>query len=134
MNQEYISPIIIKYQKAYETNPTSRVFAPLAESYRKVGMVEKAMSILKEGIRHNPTYVMGYMGLSFCYVDLKQFQMAYSTVRPLIGQNRDNLRLQRLFGQICMELHLYDEALETYKYLLFINPKDQQARKISFLN
>lgn len=124
---QLLSPLFLKYQADYEKNPRSRVFAPLAETYRKIGMTEKAMEILSQGIRFHPTYVMGYLGLSFCYYDLKQYNLAYSTLRPLAEGNRDNIRLQKLFGDICLELGYKEEALETFKYLLFINPRDRDV-------
>lgn len=124
---QLLSPLFLKYQNEYEKNPRSRVFAPLAETYRKLGMTDKAMEILSQGIRFHPTYVMGYLGLAFCYFDLKQFNLAYSTLRPLVESNRDNIRLQKLFADICLELNHKEEALETFKYLLFINPRDREV-------
>ncbi len=122
---QLLSPLFLKYQSDFEKNPRSRVFAPLAETYRKLGMTDKAMEILSQGIRYNPSYIMGYLGLAFCYFDLKQFHLTYTTLRPLVEENRDNLRLQKLFADCCIELEKKDEALETLKYLLFINPKDK---------
>lgn len=124
---QLLSPLFLKYQSDFEKNPRSRVFAPLAETYRKLGMTDKAMEILSQGIRFHPSYVMGYLGLAFCYFDLKQFNLAYTTIRPLIENNRDNLRLQKLFADVCLELGKQEEALETLKYLLFINPRDREV-------
>jgi len=127
---QFLSPLFLKYQSDFEKNPRSKVFAPLAEAYRKIGMHDKAMEILGSGIRYNPGYVMGYLGMSSCYYDLKQYNMAYTTLRPFVETNRDNLRLQRLFADTCMSLSRKDEALETLKYLLFVNPKDKEVAKL----
>lgn len=127
---QLLSPLFLKYQADFEKNSRSRVFAPLAETYRKLGMNEKAMEILAQGIRFNPTYLMGYLGMAFCYYDLRQFNLAYSTIRPLVEANRDNLRLQKLFADVCLELGKKEEALETLKYLLFINPRDQNVAEL----
>ena len=121
------SPLFLKYQKMYERNPRSRCFAPLAEIYRKMGMADKAVVILRDGISYHPTYLMGHLGLASCYADLGQYQLAYATLRPIVAQNRDNIRLQRLFARICQELGYGREAVETYKFLLFVNPKDQES-------
>ncbi len=124
-NKDAYSPLLVKYLRAYEKNPNSRVFAPLGETYRKMGMVDKAIEVLREGLRQNPAYVMGNLGLAFCYFDQKQYQLAFNILQPLVGSNRDNLRMQKLFAEVCRELGSFNEALETYKYLLFINPKDK---------
>lgn len=127
---QLLSPLFLKYQAEFEKNPRSRVFAPLAESYRKLGMTDKAMEILSQGIRFHPKYLMGYLGLAFCYYDLKQYNLAYSTLKPFIETNRDNIRLQKLFSEICLELGKKEEALETLKYLLFINPRDKEIAEL----
>jgi tetratricopeptide (TPR) repeat protein len=124
---QLLSPLFLKYQADYEKNPRSRVFAPLAETYRKLGMTDKAMEILAQGIRFHPTYVMGYLGLAFCYADLKQYTLAYNTLRPIVETSRDNIRLQKLFADVCLHLSYKEEALDAYKYLLFINPRDKEV-------
>ncbi|MBK23717.1 MAG: hypothetical protein CME70_06895 [Halobacteriovorax sp.] len=129
MKNTGISPLIEKYSEVFEKDSTSRVFAPLAEGYRQAGLIEKAMSILKIGIRHNPAYLQGYITLGNCYFDVGEFNLAYSTLRPLISDNRDNIRLQKLFASSCVEIGHNDEALESYKYLLFLNPKDEEVSK-----
>ena len=124
---QLLSPLFLKYQADYEKNPRSRVFAPLAETYRKLGMTDKAMEILSQGIRFHPNYVMGYLGLAFCYFDLRQYSLAYNTLKPLVETSRDNIRLQKLFAEICLELGYKEESLDTFKYLLFINPRDKEV-------
>lgn len=125
-----LSPLFLKYQAEYEKNPKSRVFAPLAEMYRKIGMADKAMEILARGIKFHPSYVLGYLGMASCYYDIQQYSLAYSTLKPFIEHNRDNLRLQRLFADSCVALGKKEEALDTYKYLLFILPKDKEVAEL----
>ncbi len=135
MKDGLTSPIIQKYQKTLAESPDSRVFAPLAESYRRLGLYDRAFDVLKEGVRRNPDYVLGYLVLASCYADKDEHQLVYTTLRPLVHNNRDNLRLQKLFAQSCLKLKHIDEALETYKYLLFINPKDSEiAQKVKELD
>ena len=119
------SALLAKYFTMYKKNPRSRVFAPLAESYRKLGMYDEAYKILKEGIRQHPTYTLGYIVLSHCYFDQQKFELTYNTLRPIISQNADNISLQRIFAQSCINLGYLEEALDTFKYLLFMNPKDK---------
>lgn len=119
------SALLAKYFSMYKKNPRSRVFAPLAESFRKLGMLEDAYKILKEGIRHHPTYALGYIVLAHCYYDEQKYELTYNTLRPFISQNADNISLQKIFAQACVNLGHLEEALDTYKYLLFMNPKDK---------
>ncbi len=128
MKKEITSPLLLKFLKAYERNPHSRVFAPLAEHYRKAGMVDQAIIILKKGMRVHPEYALGHQTYAACLLDKKRFKDAYETLLPFVDKNRDNTKLQELFADVCYTLGYFDLALETYKYLLFINPKDSLAK------
>lgn len=119
------SALLAKYFNMYKKNPRSRVFAPLAESFRKLGMLDDAYKILREGIRHHPNYALGYIVLAHCYYDQEKYELTYNTLRPIITQNADNISLQKIFAQACVHLGYLEEALDTYKYLLFMNPKDK---------
>lgn len=118
------TPLIDKYSEILEKNPKSRVFAPLAEVYRKMGLVKQALNILREGIRQNPDYVLGYVGLAHCYFDMGEDSLAYTTIKPYIDTNKENLLLQKLYGDICLKINHREEALSTFKLLLFMNPKN----------
>lgn len=128
------SALLAKYYNMYKKNPRSRVFAPLAESFRKLGMLEDAYKILKEGIRNHPNYTLGYIVLAHCYYDEQKYELTYNTLRPIINQNADNISLQKIFAQACIHLGHLEEALDTFKYLLFMNPKDkffaEQVKKL----
>lgn len=126
--------MLAKYFSMYKKNPRSKVFAPLAESFRKLGMLDDAYKILKDGIRHHPNYTLGYIVLAHCYFDQGKFELTYNTLRPIVAQNADNISLQKIFAQACMNLGNLEEALDTYKYLLFMNPRDkffsEQVKKL----
>lgn len=128
------SALLAKYHQLYQKNPRSKVFAPLAESYRKLGMIDDALKILREGIKSHPNYALGYVVLANCYFDQQKYELCYNTLRPLVGQHQDNISLQKLFAQTCLQISHLDEALEVYKYLLFMNPRDkffaEQVKKL----
>ena len=124
------SPIIQKYELALDQNPSSRVFAPLAESYRKIGMVDRALQTLRQGIKNNPDYALGHIGLAHCYYDMGEFNLSYTTLKPMIDNNQENLRLLKLYAKVCVEIGNEQEALEKAKYLMFLNPRDKEAAKI----
>ncbi len=118
------STILVKYLEMYKERPSSRVFAPLSEAYRKLGMIDEALKVLKEGLKYNPTYVLGYVVLANCYYDQEKYELTYNTLKPLQANNQDNISLQKLFADSCLKIGHFDEALEVFKYLLFVNPRD----------
>lgn len=129
MSEGSLSPIIVKYERLLDEDPRSRSFAPLAEAYRQVGLVDKAFDVLKKGLRYNPEYLLGYLTLALCYQDKNEYGLSYSTLKPLISSNRDNIKLQRVFAECAKKTNNLEEALDSYKYLLFLNPRDAEIAK-----
>lgn len=127
MSDKLKSPLILKYQKDYENNPKSRVFVPLAESYRKVGLIEKAIDILRKGLEHHPHYVTAHVVLGNCYIDLKQYEKALRVLSPVAEEGSENLKLLRLLAITYREMNELENAKKYYKYLLFFNPKDEES-------
>lgn len=128
------SPLLIKYLRAFEENRSSRVFAPLAETYRKIGMLDEALKVLREGIKRHPTYTLGYIVLAHCYYDRGNYEQAYNVIRPLVAEHLDNTLMQKIFADTCDKLLLFEEALDTYKYLMFLNPRDEEvASKVKII-
>jgi len=124
--------LLSKYLNQYQKDPNSRVFAPLAESYRKAGMLKEAIEVLKEGLQNHKDYQMGYIVLANCYFDQEEYLKSYNLLKPLVSSSPDNLKMQNLYGEICYKLKKYSESLTSYKYILFINPQDIKAQERTF--
>ncbi|MBI2521590.1 MAG: hypothetical protein HYV97_14335 [Bdellovibrio sp.] len=124
-----LPPIILKYENQLERDPNSLVFAALAEAYRKSGNFEGAFQVLRDGIKNHPLYKFAYFTLAHCYFDVNQYQLAYTTLRPFVANERENFRVQNLFAEICLKLGQTEEALESLKYCLFLAPKNHDVAK-----
>jgi tetratricopeptide (TPR) repeat protein len=127
VREENLSPLIEKYEKTLRENPESLVFAPLADCYRRLGSLDQALQILKEGLRKHPNYLLGHIGYAQVASDQNRYDLAYSTLRPFVESHRDNLKLMSLFANSCFQLEYHDEALQAFKYILFLNPRDINA-------
>jgi tetratricopeptide (TPR) repeat protein len=127
LNYEQLTPLIDKYQKVLEQNPRSLVFAPLAECYRKLGMLKEASILLRDGIKNHPQYVLGHIGMAELARDQGNYQLVYTLLKTFKDSHRDNFKLMKLYARSCFQLQHFEEALQTYKYILFLNPKDKDA-------
>lgn len=123
-------PIIYKYLRKYQEDPSSRVFAPLAEAYRKAGLVDEAINIAQEGLRYHPQFVGGRVALARAYFDKKLYAEVIEELNPIIQDVPDNLVAQRLIAESCLILGRIAEALSAYKMLLYFAPQDPEAGKI----
>ncbi len=123
-------PIIYTYLKKYQEDPSSRVFAPLAEAYRKAGMAEEAIAIAREGLKVHPNFSGGKVALSRALFDCKLYDQVVETLSPVVVDTPDNLIAQRLLADSSLMLGKMIEALSAYKMLLYFVPEDRELVKI----
>ncbi|MEK7691979.1 MAG: hypothetical protein AAB425_13275 [Bdellovibrionota bacterium] len=125
-----VSPLLYSYLKKYQDEPTSRVFAPLAEAYRKAGLVDEAIEIAREGLRVHPGFVGGRVALARALFDKKSYADVLRELASVVEEAPDNLVAQRLFADSALMVGEVAAALNAYKMLLYFSPDDQETAKI----
>lgn len=123
-------PLLLKYLKAFQDNPKSRVFAPLAEAYRKIGLIDEAIDICYEGLQANPSFTGGKVALARALTDKKLYSKVKEVLLPIIDQIPDNLMAQKLLADSCLVLGFLAEALNAYKMILYFNPMDSSVASL----
>ena len=118
-----------EYQLLLLRNPSSRVFAPLAESYRKMGLLQQALELCEKGVKYNPHYPSGFVAYGKILFELQRFEDASLAFEQATLQQNDNILAHKLRAMSLSKLGLQKEALQAYKKVLFLNPKDHQAEK-----
>lgn len=124
INLEFIE----RYQKLYEKDPKSKVFAPLGEAYRKMGMIDEALSILEAGVRLHPHFASGHVALAKVLMDKKEYQRAMEHLLTSTDLSPENILAQKLLGECAITLKKPKDALKAYKMVLFLNPNDAHAQ------
>lgn len=120
-------PLIYKYLKQYQEDPHSRVFAPLAEAYRKAGFLDEALEIAKEGMVRHPHFVGGKVALARCHFDHRNYGEVIETLEQVVQDVPDNIAAQRLTAESYLMLGKVAEALASYKVLLYFAPGDTET-------
>ena len=64
-----LPPEIEKYHEKWRKDPTSRVFAQLADAYRKTGMLDEAIEVCVEGLKVHPSYNSARVVLGRAYLE-----------------------------------------------------------------
>jgi tetratricopeptide (TPR) repeat protein len=121
------SPILYDYLRRYQQDPTSRVFAPLAEAYRKAGMLDQAVEIAREGLRVHPNFLGGRVALARALFDQKKYEEVVAELARVIEDAPDNLVAQRLLADSYLVLGKVPEALSCLKMLLYFNPGEKET-------
>ncbi|RME15656.1 MAG: hypothetical protein D6797_06175 [Bdellovibrio sp.] len=125
MSPEFIE----KYQILYTQNPASKVFAPLAEAYRKMGWLEKAKNLCEEGLKHHPTFASGHLEFAKVLLDMGKRKEAISHLKKATQLSPENLKAQELLAESLLKEKEPEEALKAFKMLLFLNPHHKRAQQ-----
>jgi tetratricopeptide (TPR) repeat protein len=126
INTEFVE----RYQLEYEKNPKSKVFAPLAEAYRKMGLFDEALNICRRGVMMHPDFSSGRVAFAKVLIDRKQYSAAIDQLVKAIDLSPDNLLAHSLIGESWLALRNPKEALKAFKMVLFLNPGDTRAQEI----
>jgi|GEM_PF-684098 len=124
------TPEIYHYLKRYQSDPNSRVFAPLAEAYRKAGLLDDAIEICRDGLRLHPHFIGGRVAMARALFDKKEFAEVVKELEPVVLDAPDNLVAQKLLAESYLILGRLAQALAAYKVLLFFMPQDEEVAKM----
>ena len=124
------NPQIYHYLRRYQEDPKSRVFAPLAEAYRKAGLLDEAVEIAQDGVRLHPHFIGGKVALARALFDQGKYSDVTKELEPVVLDAPDNLVAQKLLAESYLILGRIAESLSAYKLLLFFMPQDTEIAKL----
>lgn len=125
VNAEFVE----RYQLELAREPKSRVFAPLAEAYRKMGLLDEAKRICQRGCQFHPDFAGGHVAFAKVLIDLKEFSGALPHLEKAARLSPDNILAHSLMGETLIQLRRPKDALNAFKMVLFLNPEDQKAQE-----
>jgi len=125
-----VSSFVERYQLLYEKDPQSKVFAPLAEAYRRMGLVDEAIDMAEKGVKRHPHFASGRVALGKCFVQKSQYDKALEQLKVAVELSPENLLAHQLLAECFARLRKPAEALNAYKMVLFLNPADAKVAQI----
>lgn len=105
------------------------IFATLADVYLSSGMVDEAISILKDGLSRNPSYTLAKIILGRAYYMKGDYEEALKTLNQTYQDAPDSENLNLYLGHCYKKTGKQDEALKFYKATLKINPQNKEAKQ-----
>jgi tetratricopeptide (TPR) repeat protein len=128
------SALIDDLEKQFADNPR-RVFARLANEYRKAGDPERAIEICRHHVPQQPGYISGHIVLGQALFDTGQFDEARGAFETALGLDPENLIALRQLGDIARETGDIDGAGSWYRRLLEVDPQnDEVAEQLQALS
>ena len=121
---EHHPPYFREYLRRYQEDPSSRIFAPLAEAYRRLGHYEEAIEVCREGLKLHPDFHGARVTLAKCYLDKRHFVEGRLELEKVVQGVPENFLAQKLLGEVCEELGDLGAAVHSYKMALLLSPND----------
>ncbi|HEY4716160.1 MAG TPA: hypothetical protein VII00_03575 [bacterium] len=123
-----LPPEVDKYLAALIKDPKSKAFVPLADAYRKAGMIDEAVKVALDGLKYNSNYVSGRLILSKCYFEKNMFKETGEEIRRVIKANPENIDAQKILAQILEHDGNVSESQKVWGIVLTLNPNDPDAK------
>ena len=111
-----------KLEKICSKNPTSILFARLAEGFLKQGQVKRAAEICRQGLRYRPSYVAGHVVMGKCHLAGGFFEEARQEFQKVLQLDADHPAALWYLGQIDLKLGWEDLALRHFELALILDP------------
>ncbi|MEW6002333.1 MAG: tetratricopeptide repeat protein [Nitrospirota bacterium] len=120
---------IERLKERVNKDPNSKLFVPLAEEYKKAGMIDEAILVLINGLERHPGYMSARVSLGKIYLEKGMIENAKIEFEKVTSFIPDNLYAHRKLAEIYKDLGKKDKALEEFKKVLRLNPSDEWAFK-----
>jgi tetratricopeptide (TPR) repeat protein len=119
---------IKKYEDMLAKDPHSYCFAPLAEIYRKLGLLDDAITVAGQGCEIHPDYVGGFMALGRAYYEKGLKEESKAALERVVRGTPDNLLAQKLLCHIYLENGDSASARKSLLDILSLNPDDLESQ------
>jgi len=117
-----------KLERKHAENPEGRYFVPLASLYRRLGDLERAESLLRQGLARHPDYLSAHIVLGYCLADRGDRQAAEAEFRYVLSLDSQNLVALRTMGELAAARGDVEESRRWYHELLQVDPMNEEAR------
>ena len=121
---------INRYREMLAREPNSYCFAPLADLYRKTGLLDDAIAVARRGCELHPDYVGGYLALGRACREKGLNDESRAALEKVAVITPDNLLAQKLLSRIYLEQGDVQGAEKYLKMVLAQSPDDFEIRAL----
>lgn len=120
---------IERLKERVDKDPNSKLFVPLAEEYKKAGMLDEAIDALMEGLARHPGYMSAHVSLGKIYLEKGMLSEAGAEFKKVVSAIPDNLYAHKKLAEIYRALSEREKAVAEFRQVLKLNPADEDAAK-----
>ncbi len=104
-----------KLEKICNENPTSILFARLADGLLRQGEVARAIEVCRRGLRYRPSYSAGHVVMGKCYHAAGHYGEAHLEFQKVLQLDAGHLVARWYMGKIALQLGRDDLALKYFE-------------------
>lgn len=129
-NQSKMNALLRHYENIYRKNPKSKIFAPLADAYRRQGRVEEALALCVSSLRAHKNFSSGRLVLGKCYFDQRLYDRAIEELSTVVNLNPTNAMAFTYLGKANLAINNYEKALGYFLKVKELAPQNDKVDKI----
>jgi len=116
-----------RLEARYRENPKGRNFAPLADAYRKAGLIDNAIDLCQEGLKLHPDYVSAHIVYGRCLIDKKDDPGAEQVYQKVLTLDPENIIALKVLAEIADRTSHFDDVVQWLTRLLAADPMNGDA-------
>ncbi|HPQ69990.1 MAG TPA: tetratricopeptide repeat protein [bacterium] len=128
--EERILRNIQKFAKRIKRDKFAKVYAPLADSYRRVGLFEDGIETCRLGLEIFPRYLACREVLGKVYLRQGKLSDARRELEQVAQVITDNLELSKALAKVYAKVGEHDKAEELLAWIIAKDPLDFEMRNI----
>ncbi|MDE2890262.1 MAG: tetratricopeptide repeat protein [Gemmatimonadota bacterium] len=113
---------LAKLERMCGRNPASILFARLADALLRLGNVDRAAEICREGLRYRPLYPTGHLVMGRCHMAAGRLEDARRELQHTLALDYDNPSASWLLGKIERKMGFEERALSYFRYAGTVDP------------
>jgi tetratricopeptide (TPR) repeat protein len=117
-----------RYEERLARDPTSLVFAQLADLHRKAGRTAEAIRLCREGLARVPHYATARLVLAKAYLDEGRLDAAEAELNALVATVPRDAEAHRLLGELHGRAGRLEAARRHLETATRLDPADREAR------
>ena len=117
-----MGPSLPTFEKLWAKNPTSILFARLADAYREQGNLDRAIEVCRRGLRYRPSYPTGHMVLGRCLIEADRQEEARQEFEKVLRLDPDHTAALWELGRLEHEAGHLESALKRFESALAVDP------------
>jgi predicted regulator of Ras-like GTPase activity (Roadblock/LC7/MglB family) len=130
IDQSNIDDRIAKCTKILDDNPSSQIFAALADAHRKKGDLDRAFRICQNGLKVHPGYGSGHLVMAKINMDRGMYDWAESEIKKAMELDGVTRATELLLSEVLIYKGEFNKACRILEKLLQSDPDNEQIRKL----